>query len=96
MIVTFYSYKGGVGRSMALANIDRWFQLQGLSPFISVTTDPEVAAQFAGENGTVYQLSLDPGRAILNPYGLPGESEWLVPNYISPEKLSGPFHRRAR
>src|SRR5690349_5276862 len=30
MIVTFYSYKGGVGRSMALANVARWFQLQGL------------------------------------------------------------------
>jgi hypothetical protein len=30
MIVTFYSYKGGVGRSMALANVARWFALQGL------------------------------------------------------------------
>ena len=30
MILTFYSYKGGVGRSMALANVARWFQLQGL------------------------------------------------------------------
>lgn len=30
MIVTFYSFKGGVGRSMALANIARWFQLCGL------------------------------------------------------------------
>ncbi|HEX6704499.1 MAG TPA: NB-ARC domain-containing protein [Albitalea sp.] len=30
MIVTFYSFKGGVGRSMALANIGRWFQLRGL------------------------------------------------------------------
>ena len=30
MIVTFYSYKGGVGRSMALANVAEWFRLQGL------------------------------------------------------------------
>jgi len=30
MIVTFYSYKGGVGRSMALANVAKWFQLQDL------------------------------------------------------------------
>ena len=30
MIYTFYSYKGGAGRSMALANVARWFYLQGL------------------------------------------------------------------
>ncbi|WP_295393466.1 P-loop NTPase [uncultured Thiodictyon sp.] len=30
MIVTFYSYKGGVGRSMALANVAEWFRRQGL------------------------------------------------------------------
>jgi MinD-like ATPase involved in chromosome partitioning or flagellar assembly len=29
MILTFYSYKGGVGRSMALANIAQWYYLQG-------------------------------------------------------------------
>jgi hypothetical protein len=29
MIFTFYSYKGGVGRSMALANIAEWFYQQG-------------------------------------------------------------------
>lgn len=29
MIVTFYSYKGGVGRSMALANIATWLYQQG-------------------------------------------------------------------
>src|SRR5262249_28129330 len=27
---TFYSYKGGVGRSMALANVANWLRLQGL------------------------------------------------------------------
>src|ERR1035438_4209500 len=30
MIYTFYSYKGGVGRSMALANVAECFYLQGL------------------------------------------------------------------
>src|SRR5579864_9069910 len=30
MIYTFYSYKGGAGRSMALANVAHWFYLQGL------------------------------------------------------------------
>jgi NB-ARC domain/TIR domain/Sel1 repeat/CobQ/CobB/MinD/ParA nucleotide binding domain len=30
VIVTFYSYKGGVGRSMALANVAAWLSLQGL------------------------------------------------------------------
>ena len=34
MIVTFYSFKGGVGRSMALANIARWLQLRGLNVVI--------------------------------------------------------------
>ncbi len=34
MIVTFYSYKGGVGRSMAMANVARWFQLLGLNVVI--------------------------------------------------------------
>jgi predicted acylesterase/phospholipase RssA len=30
MIYTFYSYKGGVGRSMALANLAEWFYMHGL------------------------------------------------------------------
>ena len=30
MIYTFYSYKGGVGRSMAVANVAQWFYEQGL------------------------------------------------------------------
>lgn len=34
MIYTFYSYKGGVGRSMALANIAEWFYEQGLRVII--------------------------------------------------------------
>lgn len=31
MIYTFYSFKGGVGRSMALANVAHWLYCQGLS-----------------------------------------------------------------
>ena len=31
MIATFYSFKGGVGRSMAMANVARWLQLCGLN-----------------------------------------------------------------
>src|SRR6185295_18618670 len=34
MIYTFYSYKGGVGRSMAMANVAEWFYLQGLRVII--------------------------------------------------------------
>ena len=30
MIFTFYSYKGGVGRSMAMANVGEWLCRQGL------------------------------------------------------------------
>ncbi|MEO6623467.1 MAG: hypothetical protein ABIN37_01340, partial [Burkholderiaceae bacterium] len=30
MLITFYSFKGGVGRSMALANVARWLQRNGL------------------------------------------------------------------
>jgi len=34
VIVTFYSYKGGVGRSMALANVAEWLYRQGLRVII--------------------------------------------------------------
>jgi MinD-like ATPase involved in chromosome partitioning or flagellar assembly len=34
MIYTFYSYKGGVGRSMALASVAQWLYLQGLNVFM--------------------------------------------------------------
>lgn len=57
MIVTFYSYKGGVGRSMALANLGEWFRLRelrvvmidwdleapGLESFFVATTEERVA-----------------------------------------------------
>ena len=48
------------------------------SPFVSVTTDPRVAELWAElGGGRVYQIMTN--RAILNPSGIPGESEWLVP-----------------
>jgi NB-ARC domain/TIR domain/CobQ/CobB/MinD/ParA nucleotide binding domain len=34
VIFTFYSYKGGVGRSMAVANVAQWMRLQGLRVLI--------------------------------------------------------------
>jgi NB-ARC domain/TIR domain/CobQ/CobB/MinD/ParA nucleotide binding domain len=34
LIYTFYSYKGGVGRSMALANLAKWYYLRGLRVII--------------------------------------------------------------
>jgi|GEM_PF-1502440 len=56
-----------------------------LSLFISVTADPNIARRF----GSVYQLQLAPGRAIPNPFNLLGESEYLVPHYISPDEIKG-------
>lgn len=50
MIVTFYSFKGGVGRSMALANVARWFRLNGLRVVV-VDWDleaPGLESYFAG------------------------------------------------
>ena len=59
------------------------------SPFISVTTDPAVARQFAGPQGTVYQIQLSPGQAILNTQNPLPESEWLVPHQILPSQIKG-------
>jgi hypothetical protein len=56
------------------------------SPFIAVTTDPEVARSYGS---TTYQLQLAPGRAIPNPFSPYSESEYLVPHYISPEEIKG-------
>lgn len=50
MVVTFYSFKGGVGRSMALANIARWFQRCGLDVVV-IDWDleaPGIESFFAG------------------------------------------------
>jgi hypothetical protein len=59
------------------------------SPFISVTTNPDVARTFAGANGSVYKLQLAPGRAIPNLFNPFDENEYLVPNYISPGEIQG-------
>jgi hypothetical protein len=56
------------------------------SPYIAVTTDPNVA-QSHGD--TSYRLQLAPGRAIPNPFSQYGESEHLVPHYISPDEIKG-------
>ena len=55
MIVTFYSYKGGVGRSMAMANVARWFQLLGLNVVI-VDWDleaPGLESFYSGDKDTL-------------------------------------------
>ncbi|WP_298243757.1 hypothetical protein [uncultured Bradyrhizobium sp.] len=56
------------------------------SPYIAVTTDPNVA-RIHGD--TTYRLQLAPGRATPNPYSLYSESEYLVPHYISPDEIKG-------
>lgn len=68
------------------------------SPFISTTTDPNVARFFAGPDGIVYQLRVPATRALRNtinnmlvPAGEAGslvpESEYLIPNYIRPSEI---------
>lgn len=56
------------------------------SPYISVTSDPNVARS---HGDTTYRLQLAPGRATPNPYSLYSESEYLVPHYISPDEIKG-------
>jgi RHS repeat-associated protein len=100
-LTSFQSYAaqaGGVGNSEAvLANGDLTELMANHaidsasppSPFISITTDPAVARTFAGPEGSVYQLQLAPGRAILNTQNPLSESEWLVPHQISPSEIQG-------
>jgi RHS repeat-associated protein len=68
------------------------------SPFISVTSNKNVARFFAGPNGVVHELRIPANRAIFNtfnkmlvPAGKNGslirESEFLVPNYIRPSEI---------
>jgi hypothetical protein len=59
------------------------------SPFISVTSDRQVAEFFADQNGSVYKLEIPPGRAVQNPFGIPDESEWLVEHFIPPSWIKG-------
>jgi YD repeat-containing protein len=68
------------------------------SPFISVTTDPEVARHFAGATGVVNEFRIPLSRATPNPFNnlhvpagpggqLRPEQEYLVPNYIRPSEF---------
>jgi len=55
VIVTFYSYKGGVGRSMAMANVARWYQLLGLNVVV-IDWDleaPGLESFFSGDPDTL-------------------------------------------
>jgi RHS repeat-associated protein len=100
-LTSFQSYaaqSGGVGNSEAVlanGNLNDLMASHAInsasppSPFISVTTDINVAKQFAGPNGAVYKLQLAPGRAILNTQNPLAESEWLVPHQISPNEIIG-------
>ncbi len=96
--------QGGVAYSqlrLATKNIDDLMAEHALdpksplSPFISVTTDPNVARYYA-RGGVVYELSIPVDQVVRNPYneysvqaGLgytyTPEVEWLVRNYIHPD-----------
>jgi RHS repeat-associated protein len=55
------------------------------SPFLSLTTDIEAARFFAGPKGTIYKIATS--RAFKNPFGLAGESEWLVKGKIYADEI---------
>lgn len=66
MIITFYSYKGGVGRSMALANVAEWLFRQGLRVIV-VDWDleaPGIESYFETDPRTLQSLS--EGRGIVD------------------------------
>ena len=50
MLYAFYSYKGGVGRSMALANLGELFHEQGLRTLL-VDWDLEAPGLARGDGG---------------------------------------------
>lgn len=62
MIYTFYSYKGGVGRSMALANVAAWFYEQGLR-VVMIDWDLEAPGleTFFVSEGEVEKVRAKPG-----------------------------------
>jgi MinD superfamily P-loop ATPase len=65
MIYTFYSYKGGVGRSMAIASVAQWLYLQGLNVFM---VDWDLEAPGLEELGQWNRLpSFDGGRDLRRP-----------------------------
>ena len=63
MIVTFYSYKGGVGRSMALANVAQWLYLQG-ARVVMIDWDleaPGLEAYFYEQRDELERVRSEPG-----------------------------------
>lgn len=70
------------------------------SPFVSVTTDPQVARFFAGPDDIVNKFQIPLSRVVQNTYnnfvvpaGTNGkfilENEWLVPHYIRLSEFGG-------
>jgi hypothetical protein len=57
------------------------------SSMISVTTDPGVAAHYAGPDGCIYEIRLPPDGAMINPWNAK-DSEWLVPYVIDPAEIT--------
>ena len=63
MITAFYSFKGGVGRSMALANIGDWFASQG-ARVVMIDWDleaPGLETYFSSDKAGVAALQAKPG-----------------------------------
>ena len=80
--------EGGYASSQRIIdsnNLDDLFQSHALdssspaSPFISVTTDPNVARYFAGPNGIVNEVRIPVSRATSNPFN----------NYVVPAGPGG-------
>jgi len=86
MIVTFYSYKGGVGRSMALANVARWFELQGLK-VVMVDWDLEAPGLESFFSATVSRESV---RAKLGLVDLLLTYREIFPNLPKPQPTPAP------
>ena len=98
---------GGYAESQSLideGNLDDLFSAHAAdswsppSPFISLTSDRQVAEYFAGPNGVVNEFSVPLSRATSNPFNNfvvpagPGgslipEAEYLVPNYLRPSEF---------
>jgi hypothetical protein len=71
MIYTFYSFKGGVGRSMALANVGEWLHEKGLRVLL-VDWDLEAPGL-----ESYFHLGDDAREALLNAQAHPGLMDML-------------------